>query len=79
MRPFAVVLIGDDGVLAGRDSLKVVHADNARQAVDEAHGGHPPNRYVKHAWVHELAGKASLLEVDVAAPKWGRLREDTST
>jgi len=75
---YAVVLIGPHGVLGGRSALRVVTADRPRDAVEEAHP-FPPSDDVKHAWVHELAGTASLVEVVVDNPKWGRLREDVSS
>lgn len=74
MPRYAVVLIGGNGVLGGRESLRVVEADTPELAVRSAHP-RPPFYEVKHAWVHQLEGKASLVEVNVKDPEWGPIRE----
>lgn len=74
MPRYAVVLIGTNGPLGGRDSLRLVDADTPVHAVKQAHPK-PPNDQVRHAWVHQVEGTATVVEVVVDDPRWGKAQE----
>lgn len=71
---YAVVLLTSEGVFGGRSGFRVVDAESPSEAVIAAHE-FPPDYRVRQATVYPLAGGASIVPVEVDAPKWGKLRE----